>query len=196
MNPRPFCAACQKAMRQMGTVSMRCGGCWVEVHTACTNFTRRGRMRGVQYTCARCPAGNGLECTIPALQPEQPVGKQGMASPLSNADDFALLASTPSIVEVYSRANQICSFLVLMRRADGRQLAIASQKSSMTLFTSDTHHSRVNPQVSIGDAVALLNRTPKILGVMTDTHFTFYPHAHDCVKWVLCQCPSTPTSVI
>ena len=34
----------------------------------------------------------------------------------------------------------------------------------------------------IGDAVAPLNRTPKILGVTLDTHFTFAPHAHDCVE--------------
>ena len=34
----------------------------------------------------------------------------------------------------------------------------------------------------IGDAVAPLNRTPKILGVTLDTHFTFAPHARDCVE--------------
>ena len=44
---------------------------------------------------------------------------------------------------------------------DGKQLAIALQKSSVTLFTSDTHKPRLHPQVRIGDAVAPLNRTPK-----------------------------------
>ena len=34
----------------------------------------------------------------------------------------------------------------------------------------------------ISDAVALLNRAPKILGVSLDTHFTFGPHAHDCFE--------------
>ena len=34
----------------------------------------------------------------------------------------------------------------------------------------------------IGDAVAPPNRTPKILGVTLDTHFTFAPHARDCVE--------------
>ena len=45
----------------------------------------------------------------------------------------------------------------------------------MTLFTSDTHQSLLHPHVRIGEAVALLNRTPKILGVTLDTHFTFGP---------------------
>ena len=47
---------------------------------------------------------------------------------------------------------------------------------------TDTHYSRFHPQVRIGDVVALLNRTPNILGVTLDTQFTFVPHAHDCVE--------------
>ena len=96
----------------------------------------------------------------------------------SYADHFTLLASAPTIVEAEERANQLCT--VLVRWADGKQLAIVPQKSSVTLFTSDTH-----PQVRIGITVAPLNRTPKILGVMLDTLFTFGPHACDCVKRVL-----------
>ena len=37
----------------------------------------------------------------------------------------------------------------------------------------------------IGEAVAPLNRTPKILGVTLDTLFTFGPHSHDCVERAL-----------
>ena len=59
----------------------------------------------------------------------------------SYADDFTLLASAPSLVK--ARANQFCSFLV--KWADGKQLAIAPQKSIVTLFTSDTHQSRNQP---------------------------------------------------
>ena len=60
--------------------------------------------------------------------------------------------------------------------------AIAPQKSSVTQFTSDTHQSRLHPQVRIGDEVAPLNRSPKILFVTLDTHFTFGPHARDCIE--------------
>ena len=68
-----------------------------------------------------------------------------------------------------------------MRWADGKQLAIASQKSSVTLFTFDTYQSRLHPQVRIGDSV---NRTPKILGVTVGTHFTFGPNTRNCVERV------------
>ena len=54
---------------------------------------------------------------------------------MSYADDFTLQASAPSILEVEVRANQLCSSLV--RWADGKQLAIVPQKSSVTLFTSE-----------------------------------------------------------
>ena len=93
----------------------------------------------------------------------------------SYANDFTL-----HILEAEARANQLCCTLV--RWADGKQLAIAPQKSSVILFTSDTHQSRLHPQVRIGDAVAPLNRTPKIQGVTLDTLFTFSPHARDCVE--------------
>ena len=65
----------------------------------------------------------------------------------SYADDFTLLASAPSIVETEARVNQLCSSHV--RWADGKQLVIAPQKSSVTLFTSDTHQSRLHSQVRI-----------------------------------------------
>ena len=45
-----------------------------------------------------------------------------------------------------------------------------------------THQSWFHPQVHIRDEVAPLNRTLKILGVTLDTHFTFGPHARDCVE--------------
>ena len=98
----------------------------------------------------------------------------------SYADDFKLLAFAPSIVEANARANQLCS--TLMRWTEGKELAIYPQKSSVTLFTSDTHQSWFHPQVYISDEVVPLNRTPKILGVTHDTHFTFGPRTHDCVE--------------
>ena len=51
---------------------------------------------------------------------------------------------------------------------DGKQLPIAPQKSTVTLFSSDTHQSRLHPTVWISDPVAPLNKTPKILGVWLD----------------------------
>ena len=100
----------------------------------------------------------------------------------SYADDLSLLASAPSIVEAQAIANHLCS--TLMRWAHGKKLAIAFQKSSVALFTSDTQQSLLHPLVRIGDRVAPFNGTLKILGVTLDTHFTFGPHARDCVEGV------------
>ena len=54
----------------------------------------------------------------------------------------------------------------------------------MILFTSEsgTHQSWLHPQVRIGDEVAKLNRTPKIVAFILDTHFTFGPHVRDCYQ--------------
>ena len=98
----------------------------------------------------------------------------------SYADDFTLLGSAPSIVEAVARANLLYSTLV--RWADGKQKTIAPQKSSVMPFTLDTHQSWFHPQVRIGDKVALMNRTPKILGVTLDIHFTDSPHTRNCVN--------------
>ena len=76
--------------------------------------------------------------------------------------------------------NQLCSSLV--RWADGKQLAIATQKSGVTLFTSDTHLSDSSFKCESVTGWPPWNRTPKILGVTLNTHFTFAPHARDCVE--------------
>ena len=61
--------------------------------------------------------------------------------------------------------------------ADLKKLKIAPAKSQVTLFTPDTHQSRYHPQVHINDTLVPLEKTPKILGVVLDTHFNFSSHA-------------------
>ena len=74
------------------------------------------------------------------------------------------------------------TLLTLVRLVDVKQLAIAHQKFSLALFTSDTNQSWFQPQVRIGNEVAPLNRTPKIMGITLDTHFFFGPYDRDCVE--------------
>ena len=57
-------------------------------------------------------------------------------SPHIPMPDFTLLASAPIIVEAETRANKLTKTLV--RWAGQKQLTIAPQKPSATLFTSDT----------------------------------------------------------
>ena len=68
---------------------------------------------------------------------------------ISYANDFLLLDSAPSIVEAEARVNQLYSTLV--RWVNGKQLAIAPQKSSMTLLIMDIHQSWRHPQVQTND---------------------------------------------
>ena len=51
----------------------------------------------------------------------------------------------------------------------------------MTLFTSDTHQSKYQPKVYYEQALIPLEKNPKILGVILDTHYTFSPHIKSIV---------------
>ncbi|XP_047740954.1 zinc finger protein-like [Hyalella azteca] len=57
-----------------------------------------------------------------------------------------------------------------------KKLAVAPGKSSVTLFTPDTHQSRLHPSATICNGIIPLDKTPKILGVTWDNLFTFSPH--------------------
>ena len=92
----------------------------------------------------------------------------------SYADDFTAAASSPSpsaAAEVLtSHAEDVVAW------AGERRLLISAPKSSVTLFTSDTHQSHLHPQVPLLGSPLPLDRTPRVLGVIFDTHFTFSPH--------------------
>ena len=147
----------------------RNSSCLYQKHHSPSRKVRAGVPRQQGSVISPAPLNHFVsDCPIPDLDMTSYVG------------DFTLLASAPSIVEAEVRADQLCSTLV--RWADGKQLAMDPQISSVTLHTSDTHQSRLHPQVRIGDAVTPLNRTPKILGVTLDTLFTFDPHTRNCVE--------------
>ena len=65
---------------------------------------------------------------------------------------------------------------------DSKELVIAPQKSSVTLFTPDTHQSHYHPQVKIHDSLIPLDRSPKILGINWDTHLNFGAHARTTIE--------------
>ena len=88
----------------------------------------------------------------------------------SCADDFTIMASSPKVDEAVVNANRLMTTLV--EWAGRKELSIAPHKSSVTLFTPDSHQFHLHPKVKIGDDVIPLNRTPKILGVTWDTHLT------------------------
>ena len=95
-----------------------------------------------------------------------------------------LLLPAISIQEAEEKANLPCTTLV--RWADGMQLAIAPQKSSMNRLTSNTHLSWLHSQVRIGirggPAEQNAKNADRALRWTVDTQFTFGPHTRDCIE--------------
>ena len=102
----------------------------------------------------------------------------------SYADDFTVAVSA-SDVDVAS--NQIQQHtLDLENWATIKALKISLDKTHSTLFTSDTHQSHFIPQISLGQHDISLERRPKYLGVVFDTHLTFSPH----IRYIAERCCS------
>ena len=112
----------------------------------------------------------------------------------SFADDFSVFASDSDINVAVSKLNSDLS--LISEWARDLDLKIAPSKSSVTLFTPNTHEHNFHPQVRIEEPVDLggvfgtillgevlpLAPQPKILGVTLNTHFTFSPHAREIAK--------------
>ena len=65
----------------------------------------------------------------------------------------------------------------LDRWVESKGLALAPEKSTVSLFTPDTHQSHHHPQVLLRGTHLKLDRHPTILGVTFDPHFTFSQHS-------------------
>jgi hypothetical protein len=82
---------------------------------------------------------------------------------VSYADDVSIYASDPDINVPVTRLNsylpQIADFF------KKRKLDISTAKSTVTLFTPDTHQASVHPDVKINGTRLPLEKSPKILGV-------------------------------
>ena len=95
----------------------------------------------------------------------------------SYADDFTAAASSTDPREagdiLASHASDVVSWV------GEKRLLLSAPKSSVTLFTPDTHQSHLQPIVPVLGSPLPLDRTPRVLGVKLDTHFTFSPHISD-----------------
>ena len=92
----------------------------------------------------------------------------------SYADDMYFCDSNSDVSEL---GPSLTAALVSVKEwADRNKLVLAPEKSSVTLFTPDTHQSKFHPHVMLGGTRLELDRQPKFLGVTWDTHFSFGPH--------------------
>ena len=93
----------------------------------------------------------------------------------SYADDITIWTTSPILAEAEQHLNSHLSRLHTW--TNQKRLSIAPHKSSVTLFTPDTHQSTYHPKIFINNSQIPLDRSPKILGVTLDTHFTFAAHS-------------------
>ncbi|KAF2344871.1 Reverse transcriptase domain, partial [Trinorchestia longiramus] len=92
----------------------------------------------------------------------------------SYADNFTALATTTKIPDASAIPPPIPRMSPHGPVGPLKYLSIAKSQSS--LFTPDIHQSRTNPHVT-WEATDLTHcRSPKILGITFDPHFTFTPH--------------------
>ena len=141
----------------------------------------RGRMASCRYNNTNSPfrhARTGVpqgSCISPALfnifvstYPQSDVLTTSYADDFtdsSTSSDFSAAASSLS-----AHAQRVGGW------AEERGLAISAPKSNVTLFTPHRLQSHAHPSVTLNGCELPLERTPRILGITLDPHFTFTPH--------------------
>ena len=100
----------------------------------------------------------------------------------SYADDFTSITQSPDVAEASLSAHAAD----VEAWALDKSLSISLDKSHSTLFTPDTHQTQLDPDLQLGNTPLSLEKHPKILGVIFDTHFNFSQHT----KYVADRCAS------
>ena len=90
-------------------------------------------------------------------------------------DDITIYTSEPVVADLINDLNlymsQVLNYI--------KKLTVSTAKSTVTLFTPDTHEHHLHPQVKLADQVLLLEKKPKVLRVTPDTHLTFTQHCNN-----------------
>ena len=144
--------------------------CYLRGRQAKTSF--RGAVSSSRKVTAGVPQGSKLS---PALfsfyiadmpKPTEPIKR------VCYVDDITVWASGVKIPDLETGINryldQITSYL------KENSLLLSAPKSTVTLFTPDTHQATKHPQIKIENTLLPLVRSPKILGVHLDTFHAFH----------------------
>ena len=114
--------------------------------------------------------------------------KLPMPPPQSNikliqyADDISVYICGPKKLFKTMEKELNKYMIVLARFLEERELAFSPEKSTVTLFTPDTKEAQYHPQVKLGNTIIPLEKTPKLLGVVFDTMYTFSHHVRSTVS--------------
>ena len=142
----------------------------------------RGRTATCRYHQTTSPQRN-VRCGVPQGSVISPclfnffVSSYPNTSPLltSYADDFTAAASSSN---PQAAADALAAHAAdVVSWVEEKGLLLSAPKSSVTLFTSDRcRESHLRPNIPLSGSPLPLDRTPRVLGVTFDTHFTFSPH--------------------
>ena len=90
------------------------------------------------------------------------------------ADNINIYTSGRVVADLINGLNIYLS--QVLNYINNNKLKVSTAKSTVTLFTPDTHEHHLHPQVKLADQVLPLEKKPKVLGVTLDTHLTFTQH--------------------
>ena len=96
---------------------------------------------------------------------------------IKHADDNTIYSSGPVVADL---VNDLNIYLPQVPNCiNNKKLTLSTAKSTVTLFTPDTHEHHIHPQVKLADQVLPLEKRPKVLRVTLDTHLTFTHHCNN-----------------
>ena len=93
------------------------------------------------------------------------------------ADDITIYTSGPVVADLINGLNIYLS--QVLNYINNTKLTMSMAKSTVTLFTSDTHEHNLHPQVKLVDQVLPLEKKPKVIEVTPDTQLTFTQHCYN-----------------
>jgi hypothetical protein len=98
------------------------------------------------------------------------------------ADDISIYTSGRNIQGMTDIINRYLE--TVLEYLEERELLISPEKSTVTLFTPDRRQGNIHPNVLLYGNQIPLEKTPKLLGVIFDTHLTFSKHIKSTIEKV------------
>ena len=92
------------------------------------------------------------------------------------ADDITVWTSGPKIPQLESMINSYLRDVSIYLKENS--LLISAPKSTVTLFTPDTHQFQTHPDITLEDTQLPLEHSHKILGVIMDPSLSFHKHCN------------------
>ena len=91
-------------------------------------------------------------------------------------DDITVWATGPKIPQLESMINNYLRDVSIF--LNDNSLLISAPKSTVTLFIPDKHQFQMHRYITLEDTQLPLERSPKILGVITDPSISFHKHCN------------------